>query len=71
MGCACRNKTVQAKKIITPRVPAKVFQNPIPQPDLPGPLENHTLSEQDAMTTERRRIEKLRREAVRRSLGIG
>jgi hypothetical protein len=68
MACGCgKNKNVQRKSIL-PRITQRVLQNS--NSDLPPfGLQEPTAS--DTLTTERRRIDKLRREAVRKSLGIG
>jgi len=74
MGCKCKQHANggNAQRASLPKVPAQVIQPSIPQSDLPDfSSGQQSLTEQDAMTAERRRIEKLRREAVRRSLGIG
>jgi hypothetical protein len=55
-----------------PRTPMQFSQVQFPGPDLPvSQNDNQNPSDMNTLDSERRRIEKLRRDAVRRSLGIG
>lgn len=74
MGCNCKKNSNLAnqKRAMLPRLPAKVFIVGTSQNDLPPRQSNAPVTPADAaLTAERRRIEKLRRDAVRRSLGLG
>jgi len=78
MPCNCRKNSNSGNqhRAVLPRVPAKVFQPSLPPSNLPTTpnqvlTRKNQLGESDTMTAERRRIEKLRRDAVRRALGIG
>ena len=71
MGCNCNRKPqAQGRRATLSRPAARFSQIQLPGSDLPagqtGPADDAT-----ALDSERRRIEKLRRDAVRRSLGIG
>ncbi len=74
MACNCKrsNKPNQIRKSTLPRTPTQFSQVQFPTPDLP---QNQNViqnpSDINTLDSERRRIEKLRRDAVRRSLGIG
>lgn len=69
--CTCKNKrqpnnNQQSRRVLLPKIPPRAL------PAIPPTDPNLQLAEadQDTLTGERRRIEKLRRDAVRRSLGI-
>lgn len=75
MPCNCKrsNKPGQVRRTTLPNTPMKFNQVQFPQPDLPTnqPAPSGNPSDNNTLDAERRRIEKLRRDAVRRSLGIG
>lgn len=77
MPCNCKrsNKPGQIRRTTLPKNPAKFSQVQFPTPDLPQnqnqPQTTGNPADLNTMDSERRRIEKLRRDAVRRSLGIG
>ena len=79
--CTCKNKRQpngnQNRRMLLPKVTARPRILPAqPQQDqammlqAAGPHFQHDAGGPDTLTEERRRIEKLHREAVRRSLGI-
>lgn len=78
MACACRKPSrggQGGRRALLPKVPFQATQQNPPQPNLPfnqNPQVGQPAAQnpQDAMTTERRRIDKLRRDAIRRSLGV-
>jgi hypothetical protein len=67
MACSCKNKNNIHKQAI-PQT-NKVLQQNV-KSNLPV-FNNTNNQDNNGFTSERRRIEKLRREAVRKSLGIG
>ncbi len=74
MPCNCKrnNKPGQVRRTTLPKAPVKFSQVQFPQPDLPmnQAATSGNPSDMNTLDAERRRIEKLRRDAVRRSLGI-
>lgn len=74
MPCNCKrsNKPGQIRSSTLPRTPVQFSQVQFPTPDLPpNQAQGQNPSDTNTLDSERRRIEKLRRDAVRRSLGIG